>query len=305
MTNREDEITQWFASQAEALPQVLIGIGDDMAQAAVGGDASVLVTTDMLLDGTHFDLAEAGAEAVGYKAMAASLSDCAAMASVPLCAFAAAALPRGFGAEGLKQIYLGLRRAGRMFDCALAGGDITSWQGAGRLAICVTMLSRPAEHCAPVRRNGARAGDVICVTGELGGAIAGRHLSFVPRVHEALEITRLARVNAMMDISDGLSTDLNRICVQSGVGARVEAAALPLSEAAGLSADPIVAALNDGEDFELLFTLAREEYEKLMRGWTGTTRITRVGEIIEGAGMTLVLPDGGMRALEPGGYDHL
>jgi len=305
MMNREDEITQWFAAQADKQGDLLIGIGDDMAQAPVGSDASVLITTDMLLDGTHFDLAQTTLNQAGYKAMAASLSDCAAMATVPVCAVAAVALPHGFDAGGLKELHAGLTRAGAMFECTLAGGDITSWKGPGGFAICVSMISRPAGHCEPVRRNGARPGDVICVTGQLGGAIHGKHLTFIPRVHEALEITHLARVNAMMDISDGLSTDLNRICMQSGVGARVSAEAVPVSAAARESGNGLNAALNDGEDFELLFVLAADQYEQLMSGWTFETPITRVGAITDTREMVIDWPDGRSEVLEPRGYDHL
>ena len=305
MNPREDGITAWFRQQSRLDPKLFpIGIGDDMAEIRVGEDASVLVTTDMLLDGTHFDLKTATLEQVGYKAMAASLSDCAAMATIPLAAVVAVALPPGFGKWQLQELHAGITRAADKYDCPLVGGDITSWRSPHPFAVNVTMLSKRARN-APVRRDGARAGDVVCVTGSLGGSVYRKHLEFEPRVGEALRLAQTVEVHAMMDISDGLSTDLNRICHQSGVGAIVEAASIPISDDARRCDDPLQAALDDGEDFELLLALGPEQGARLVQTWDGSVAITQIGHITEAEGMWLRLPDGQLVELGPGGYDHL
>lgn len=303
--SREDEMTSWFAAQSRLDPKRFpIGIGDDMAEIQLEEGVSVLITTDALMDGVHFDLSSCTLEQAGYKAMACSLSDCAAMATVPLCAVAAVSLPMGFGVEHLKQLHYGRLRAGEPFDCEVVGGDITKWRNPeGRLVLCYTMLSRPSGHHPPVRRNGAKVGDLICVTGTLGGSILGKHLEFVPRVREALEMTRLARIHSMMDITDGLSTDLNRICTQSGVGALLEAKTVPISEAARKMPDPLEAALNDGEDFELLFTLPQDQWEKL-KGFS-MVPLTVIGRITDSRRMQIRMPDGRIVDLVPKGFDHL
>ena len=302
---KEDQITSWFAEQSKVDADVFpIGIGDDMAQVRGGEDGTVLITTDMLLDGVHFDLSSCTLQQAGTKAMAASLSDCAAMATVPVCAVAAVALPEGFGEVELKELHAGLVEAGRKYGCELIGGDITKWRHTeGRFAINVTMLSRVSGYHPPVRRNRAKVGDVICVTGTLGGSIAGKHLSFTPRVKEALEITKQTQIHAMMDISDGLSTDLNRICKQSQVGALILADQVPVSEAAAKSDNPLDCALHSGEDFELLFTLSPESYEKLPK--LASVPITKVGLITGSGRMELKHPDGRVVLLTPKGFDHL
>jgi thiamine-monophosphate kinase len=305
MSPTEDQITDWFARQSKlSLPDFPIGIGDDMAQVCLAEGVSVLVTTDMLLDGVHFDLRQAALEQVGYKAMAASLSDCAAMATIPVAAVVSVALPAGFGEEELKRLHSGITSAGDRFNCPLVGGDIASWHADAPFAITVTMLSRTAGS-KPIRRSGAKVGDAICVTGSLGRAIAGKHLEFVPRVRDAIRIAQITTVNSMIDISDGLSTDLNRICRQSGVGALIDAEKIPISDEAKEAENPLDSALNDGEDFELLFTLADNDCRSLLERWDQTLSVTQIGTINATAKVQIRMPDGRIGDLQPAGYDHL
>jgi thiamine-monophosphate kinase len=305
MSASEDEITEWFARQSKLEGvDFPIGIGDDMAQIQWGTGTSVLITTDMLLDGVHFDLKSATFRQVGYKAMAVSLSDCAAMATIPVAAVVSVALPETFGAEELKQLHSGITAAARRFSCALVGGDITRWDSGGTFAISVAMLSRTAGS-GPIRRSGAKVGDSICVTGSLGGAVVKKHLEFEPRVKEAIRIAQMVTINSMIDISDGLSSDLSRICRSSGVGAVVDAGQIPISGQAKKNESPLNAALNEGEDFELLFTLSEADCRRLQRQWDGPITITRVGLITDTGRMQIRMPDGQISDLEPKGYDHL
>ena len=302
---REDTVTSWFASQSNAnAEQFPIGIGDDMAQVRGGEDGTVLITTDMLLDGTHFDLAQCSLEQAAYKAMAASLSDCAAMATIPICAVCAVALPEGFGEGQLKELHAGLVKAGSQYNCELIGGDMTKWSHTeGRFVINVTMLSKPSGYHPPVRRNGAKVGDCICVTGTLGGSLDKKHLDFTPRVTEALAITKASKINAMMDITDGLSTDLNRICSQSKVGAELLADCIPISDAAAKQENPLDSALHDGEDFELLFTLSPQAFEGLPD--LSEAPITKIGTVTNSGRMELKTSSGQIKLLSPRGFDHL
>jgi thiamine-monophosphate kinase len=294
---------RWLRGQTPSDPRVLVGPGDDAAALRWPADRPCLVTTDMLLEGSCFRLAEAGGRLVGRKAMAVNLSDIAAMAGQPVAAVVSVGLPRPGGRALAEELYRGLREMADAFDTAIVGGDTNSWDGP--LVVSVTLLGQATPR-GPVRRCGARPGDWLLVTGPLGGSIRGKHLTFTPRVREALALHAAADLHAMIDVSDGLAADVNHLCEESGCGAVLRAQSIPVSAAAAGMGDGVSAldhALGDGEDFELVFAVAPEEGRHLVESQpvTGIT-LVHIGECVEGG---LWLEEGqGRRVLEPRGYVH-
>jgi thiamine-monophosphate kinase len=299
----EFEYIRWLRSRTPADPRVPLGPGDDAAAVRLAVGADALVTTDMLLEGSCFRLAEAGGRLVGRKAMAVNLSDIAAMAGQPVAAFVSVGLPRRGGRALAEELYQGLREMADAFDTAIAGGDTNSWDGP--LVIAVTLLGE-AVPPGPVRRSGARPGDWLLATGPFGGSILGKHLTFTPRVREALALHARVPLHAMIDVSDGLAADVAHLCAESGCGAVLRAEAVPVSAAAGQMNDgvsPLEHALGDGEDFELVFAVAPEDGRRLLdeQPLPGIT-LAAIGECVA---QGLWLEDGGRRqALEPRGYVH-
>ncbi len=305
---KEFDFINWIRSQSSFdAATVPVGPGDDMAVVTPGGD-QLLVTVDQVLDGVHISLAEHGPQAVGRKAMLRNLSDVAAMAALPVAAVASVALPKGFAEADAQAIYRGLRELGDRFNCPLVGGDVSTWDHP--LAVSVTVFAKPAGATGgikPVLRSGARAGNIICVTGELGGAwLTGRHLTAVPRVQEAALLALRYRIRAMIDISDGLAADLGRLCEASGCGAELDAEAIPIASdaAAGRDIEPLAAALNDGEDYELIFTLPSAQAHQLCQDATAPVRVTRIGRCVKTPGLTLLDAAGHRQPLDPSGWEH-
>ena len=303
-------LIDWIRRRVRLDPAAVpIGPGDDMALVGLGGESEFLITVDVLLEGTHFDLRAATPRQVGYKALAISLSDAAAMASLPVAAVAWVGLPAASSMRFAQDLERGLWDAAERFACPIVGGDVTSWAKAGGLTIGTALVSRAAG-VRPVRRSGARPGDCLFVTGRLGGSILGRHLEFVPRVAEARELARLADLHAMIDLSDGLSTDLAHLCREGGVGAEVWADRVPVSPDAERLArrdgrPALEHALNDGEDFELLFSVGPEDGARLAgAGAVAGVALSHIGQVVAGAGVTLVGADGRRRPLPMGGWEH-
>ncbi len=293
----------WLRRQTPADPRVLIGPGDDAAALRLAGDGPLLVTTDMLLEGSCFLLAEAGAHLVGRKAMAVNLSDIAAMAGQPLAAVVSVGLPHKGGRRLAEELYRGLREMADAYATAIVGGDTNSWDGP--LVISVTLFGRATSR-GPVPRSGARPGDWLLVTGPLGGSSRGKHLTFTPRVREALELHAAADLHALIDVSDGLAADVGHLCRESGCGAVLRAEAVPVSDAARLMNDgttPLDHALADGEDFELVCALPAEDARRVVQSQPvpGIT-LTAIGECVE---QGLWLEEHGQhRLLEPRGWVH-
>jgi thiamine-monophosphate kinase len=300
----------WIRKRTKSKSRMLVGPGDDCCLFDLSPDGRVAATTDMLLEGTHFDLSATSAFDVGWKSAGVSLSDVAAMGMEPVALLAAVGLPNRSKRRFAEEIYRGMRALCDRFGVPIAGGDVTSWK-TPLTVICTTALGRCPEGVKkPVLRSGARVGDVILVTGSLGGSLLGRHARIEPRVSEGIEIARRFRPHAMMDISDGLSSDLAHICIESKVGAVVDELLLPVSADARKMAKkdgrtPADHALGDGEDFELLITMAPRDAKRLVEAKPFGTRVSMVGRIVRGRSMRLIGADGLERALEPGGYEHL
>ncbi len=307
---------------------VLIGIGDDAAALKVSPPKILLATTDMLLEDVHFDLSLTDFYSLGWKSAAANLSDIAAMGGSPSYCLTALGIPDNISVEQIEDFYRGFVALLKAHRTTLVGGD-TCHSGKG-MVISVTLLGE-VEKKDLLSRAGARPGDRVFVTGALGDSAAGleilknrvkwqgqrgkgterktliaKHLRPEPRTSEGRAIARSGCASAMIDISDGLSSDLGHICEQSRVGAEIHGRKIPISQSLGkLSRDlPMPAmlyALSGGEDYELLFTVPPPKVEGLK---SLRIPVIEIGTITRGKTMMLVDDTGRKNTLKVTGYDH-
>jgi thiamine-monophosphate kinase len=289
---------------------VVVGAGDDCAVLDLGlPDRLLLFKTDAVVQGIHFTL-ETPPEKIGHKALARCLSDIAAMAGTPNSALITLALPRDFDPAFVEKIYSGMDALARRHHVAIVGGETTT--NPGRILISLALLGTvPRGKC--ILRSGAKSGDALFVTGELGGSLSGKHLDFEPRLAEARWLADHFPIHAMIDLSDGLAGDLRHIVHASHVGAELLATSIPVSRASRLVAKsegsakpPLLAALTDGEDFELLFTVASRDAVPLLDAWKKhfpKLKLSCVGKITAGAGITIRNKEG-IRPLAAHGYEH-
>lgn len=311
---RENDFVSWISNQMPTSPLVPIGIGDDMAAVSTGLSISnpaarpfVLLKIDQALDKVHFDSATHSPRQMGRKAVNRCLSDCAAMACRPRAILISVALPDTATEAFARELFLGARDAAAVFDCPVVGGDTAVWNQ--RLAITVAAMGVTGNQ--PVRRCGAKPGDIVCVSGLLGGSILGRHMGFTPRIALAQKLTEIADIHAMMDISDGLAMDFPRLMKASSCSGVIDAAKLPvhpdahtLSQSDGQPAWRH--ALSDGEDYELLFTIPPSAAAGLVgvQSIQADVPITAIGKVSSEGPLKLLLPDGSTEDWPRGGWEY-
>ncbi len=285
----EDSIVDALTRGLPMNREILVGPGDDCAVLRGCSDRKhILFKTDCMVEGIHF-LRSDPPEKVGWKTLCRALSDIAAMAGKPKSALITIAAPSDLPWKYLQKIYAGFRRACRKYDLSLSGGETS--RSPGPLFLNVSLLGEC--EAPPILRSGARHGDWLAVTGRLGGSFkSGRHLKFHPRIEESLWLRKQLPPTSLMDLSDGLATDLPRLAKSSGLGFELHLESIPLSPKA-----TITEALSDGEDYEILFTLPPQEWGRVETAWKRRfprLKLSRIG----------VMSRDGSKQLDISGFSH-
>ena len=305
MSLSETELIQRLTQDLPADSSVLTGPGDDCAVLDWSG-SKLLLKTDAIVEGIHFER-DTPPEAIGRKALARALSDIAAMAGTPTHALITLGVHAEMEPSLIEAVYQGLRDCAREHHVNIVGGETTSLS---QLTLSISLIGKASK---PILRTGSAVGDAIFVSGELGGSLAGHHLNFDPRLKEARWLSDQDIVHAMIDLSDGLATDLRHL-LSDQTGAELLTRALPIRRAAKERArdnpsgkTALLAALTDGEDYELLFTVSSKDAVPLLDGWKSAfpeTPLHCIGKITDQPGIAL-RDDKGVKPLTLHGYDHL
>ncbi len=299
----EQSFLAYLRGRCRSLPQVLVGIGDDAAVIAPSPHQQI-ACTDQIIDGVDFDSAVHALSDIGYKAMAINLSDVAAMGGSPSSALVTLTLPRTNATRIAGEVYEGILEAAASFNVAIAGGDLSTYDGP--LAINIALLGNVPQQGAWLR-SGAHEGDAILVSGPVGGSLKGRHLRPQPRLDLVKRLRETVTVNAAIDISDGLSLDLDRLCAASGVGAELDVESIPihpdaveLAKTSGRT--PFQHAWSDGEDFELILAMSQADADRFTSEWDGFALI-QIGKFVGRTGLWKKT-QGKLQRLSPQGYLH-
>ena len=314
--------------QRPAPAHLVRDIGDDCAVLRPAAGMDLLVTTDTQEEGVHFRRDWSTPQDIGWRALAVNVSDIAAMGGQPLGAVIALSVPAALEVAFVEALYDGLQALATAYDCPIIGGNVS--KAAAQVSVTITVLGA-VPYGQSVCRSGAQVGDEIWVTGDLGGAKAGleallhpeavtgldvdavlqRYRRPKPRLREAHDLRQRGVLHSLIDISDGLSSDLAHICTESGVGAVLEAFCIPMSTtvrqvAQAHQADPLTWALHGGEDFELCLTVPPGALASVLQAFATAFAcpLVRIGTIKAGAGVALRLPDGTVQPLQARGYDH-
>ena len=283
-----------FAKQVHAGRDVVKGIGDDTAVIDNGGEEYLLMTTDMLVEGSHFLRTMMSPQEIGRKSLACSISDIAAMGGIPTYAVVSLGAPANMSVQFIEGIGQGINNLAKDFGVTVVGGDTVK---NNRIIINVALLGKVKKD-EVVYRNGARKNDLIFVTGPLGNSFRTRkHIHFKPLVEDAQFLVKNVKPSSMMDVSDGLAGDLGHILRQSQIGAVLFEKKIPLAKDATLNQ-----ALHDGEDFELLFTVNPDQAEVFRK--SKKFKFYEIGKIVSGSALTLVDVKGKKRKVEMKGFEH-
>jgi thiamine-monophosphate kinase len=270
----EDRLLEQLLGKPKQKGGVVLGPGDDAALVEPGERGLLhVLKTDCLVEGIHF-AKESRPELIGWKAVARPVSDFAAMSGVPQFALVTLIVPSGRSVAWVKRLYRGIDKAAGAFDVAVVGGETSNIKGPAVISVSVTGF---VEKNRWVGRAGGKPGDELFVTGRLGGSLRGHHLKFVPRLAESRWLTKNFRVHAMMDLSDGLGSDLPRLARASKVGFEIDREALPCNPRC-----TIAQAISDGEDYELLFAISPQDSAPLPSRWRKkfpNVPLTRIGQL--------------------------